>query len=94
MNILSNDLLSVVDRLSGRLGPVSTLIDAIVNRVAPKATAQASCPPPNTYVCGYQCGACCRNCSGDYSSWIYVVYSGNVYCDPPYYQCLYTCDYC
>lgn len=61
MRTFTDSLLSAADRLSGRLGPLATLIDAIVDRIAPKATALA----------GIDCGGprctsiCCANCGGD-----------------------------
>jgi hypothetical protein len=62
MDTFSNDLLSVVDRLSVRLGPVSTLIDGIIERIAPKVTALAVCPPAS---CDYYCNInCCRTING------------------------------
>lgn len=94
MTTPSDNLLSAVDRFSRRLSFVSSLIDGIVGRIAPKATAQASCPPPGTYTCGYACGSCCSNCGGDYRSYIYAIYSGSVYCTQPLYECFYSCDYC
>lgn len=75
MNNFGDNLLSIVGRFSGRLGPITALIDVIVDRIAPKAFAQASCPPSGSWVCRSGCGACCRNCSGDYSSYIIYFYT-------------------
>lgn len=60
MDTFSNDLLSVVDRLSARLGPVTALIDGIVDRIAPKMAAQAVCPPPS---CDSYCFSTCAQVS-------------------------------
>lgn len=41
MNIFSNNLLSTVNHLSAKLGPVMTLCDGLLERITPKTTAQA-----------------------------------------------------
>ena len=88
MNFLSNNLLSGVDHLSGRLGPITVLIDSMVNRIVPKATAQASCPGPG--YCYTACSTtCCANCSGDYRSIVYAYYGYR--CTQ---RCIVNCDYC
>jgi hypothetical protein len=71
MNIFSNNLLSTVNHLSARLGPVLTLFDGLVERITPKTTAQACC----CYYCSTVCGSCCANCGGDYKSWTYARYT-------------------
>lgn len=76
MNNLSDNLLSIVARFSEQLGPLATLIDTIVDRMAPKGTAQASCPPPG--YCYLQCtSSCCANCSGDAKYIEYAYYGTN-----------------
>lgn len=46
----STFLLSKVDRLSRRINPMSLVIDAIVERIAPKTVALATC-----FYCDYTC---------------------------------------
>jgi hypothetical protein len=72
LRTFSDGLLSAADRFSERLGPLATVIDALVDRIAPKITAQA----------GIACGGprctsmCCANCSGD-AKHLQVQYYGN-----------------
>jgi len=73
LQTFSDGLLSVVDRFSRQLGPIATLIDTIVDRVAPKATAQATCPPPG--YCYIACSpTCCANCGGDAKHYKYAYF--------------------
>ena len=85
MTTFSDRLLDVVGHLSERLGSITVLVDGIVDRIAPKTTAQA-CSYHN---CGLYCGSCCSNCGGDYRSWTYYVY-GN--CGSP--SVCTDCTYC
>jgi hypothetical protein len=60
MTTFSDKLLSVVNHLSSHLGLVTSILDAVADRMAPKATAQASsCPPAGTYYCYELCGNSC-----------------------------------
>lgn len=70
MTTFSDSLLDVVGHLSERLGPITTLVDGIVGRIAPKATAQAC----SSHNCGITCGGCCSNCGGDSRNWTYYLY--------------------
>jgi hypothetical protein len=93
MNPFSDTLFPVVDRLSGRLGPITALIDAIVDRIAPKAIAQASCPPAGTYLCFLGgCGSCCANCSGDAKNWVRYYYAQTPGCEELFWCS--NCVYC
>lgn len=95
MNAFNDTLLSVVDRLSRQLGPLTALIDAVADRIAPQLTAQAQCPPSGYQVCYVFCGNCCANCSGDYRQFIVYGYAVVGYCNTgPWYQCVSNCDYC
>ncbi len=55
MNTIADNLLSSVNRLTGLLGPVSLLIDGVVERLVPKSAAQAACYPAGSTVCYYTC---------------------------------------
>jgi len=57
MNGLTDIVLTTVDRFSSRLGPVNTLVDRILNRIAPHTTARATCSSPYTICSGSVCGA-------------------------------------
>jgi hypothetical protein len=86
-----NDLLAVVDRLSEQLGPVTLLLDQVLDRIAPKTAALANtCVPPGcTYCTSEMIFTCCGKCgTGDEICWVHVWYScfGS--------DCIYTCDYC
>jgi hypothetical protein len=52
MEYASHKLLSTIERLTEHLGPLTTLFDSIVERIAPKTRAQASCAP---YYCHSSC---------------------------------------
>lgn len=56
MRTFTDTLLSTVGRISNQPGPVSSLMDSLVERLTPKAEAQASCPP-GTF-CTNDCGQC------------------------------------
>lgn len=53
MNALSESILASVDQLGRRLGPISSLVDLVVDRIAPKMTA-AACHPSGV-VCSMRC---------------------------------------
>jgi hypothetical protein len=73
MQALGDGLISAVDQLSSRLGPLARLIDAVVDRIAPKATVHATCPPPG--YCYIKCSTtCCANCGGDAKYFEYAYY--------------------
>lgn len=60
MKRVTDNLLSSVERLTGYLGPLTALFDNVVERIAPKTTAQASC---SGYVCWTGCSvSCCAFC--------------------------------
>lgn len=94
MNPFNDILLAIVEHLSGKLGFVTILIDKLVSLIAPNIVVQASCPPPNAFYCATVCGECCANCSGDYKSYVYTVYSFRPYCSGGTYRCVVLCDYC
>lgn len=82
MDTFNTTLLKTVFQLSHRLGPIASLADSIIDRLAPKATAQASCPGGWFY---YTCGPCCARCSGDSWGWTTYYYaSGSCTTCPPY----------
>lgn len=94
MKTFGNDLLSTVNRLTGHLGPVTSLLDGIIERVAPRVTAQAC---SGVLCTTHYCGSCCGKCSGDYLSYIYKAYSySGTGCLSHDYTCFVyvTCDYC
>ncbi len=60
MNSVTDNVLSGVERLTGYLGPLTALFDHVVERIAPKTTAQASCAGS---VCWTACSIeCCAFC--------------------------------
>lgn len=85
--------LSSVDRLTAKIGPLNTVIDAVVERLAPKAEA-AACGTP--YYCGSSQGAYCHyGCVGSlaYRYWDekkYYRFNGAGAC---YHLCTDPCDY-
>lgn len=92
MHVASN-FLSSVDRLAAKLGPVSFLIDAVVEHLAPKAEA-AACG--TSYYCDSQKGNYCYyGCVGSlaYRYWdekkYYRFYPGGS-CN---HLCTDACDY-
>jgi hypothetical protein len=93
MDTISNDLLSVVNRLCTRLGPVTALLDVIVKRIAPNATAHAACPHffYSTPCSSPTCGAICRG-GADYMQWQYRSWTDDGNCAHAY-QCQ-DCVYC
>jgi hypothetical protein len=58
MDARTNTLVEKVDRVSSRLGPLNTLVEKVVERVAPRVTAKA-CWAGNV-TCRWQC---------DYTAW-------------------------
>ena len=93
MNIFSNDLLSTVNHLSARLGPIMTLFDGLLERITPKTTAQATTCP---YKCngGLYCGSCCANCGGDYRSQTWQRYTQYSGCNGQNCWVYLGCTYC
>ncbi len=71
MQNFSERLLFMVDRVTGKLGFLTTLLDSTVTRLAPQATAMAQyCPQ----LCHYECSGVCQYgqyefeiCSYDYT---------------------------
>jgi hypothetical protein len=91
MNIFSNNLLSTVHHLSARLGPVMTLCDGLLEHITPKTTAQAC---SNNKCGGLYCGACCRNCGGDYESQTWQRYTALPNCNGANCWVYLGCTYC
>jgi len=60
MKIVSDNLLSSVDRYTKRFGFINSAISAIVDKVVPQVTA-AACGTPGTFTCYYYCGGPCGN---------------------------------
>lgn len=57
MQNFNDRLLFMIDRVAGKLGLVTTLLDRVVARIVPQATAMAqSCPT----FCGYECSGVCQ----------------------------------
>lgn len=90
MNNFGNNLLSRVDHLSARLGPIMALFDGILEYITPKTTAQAC----SGYYCSIVCGSCCRNCGGDYESITYQRYTQLPNCDGANCYVNIGCTYC
>ena len=55
MNNVSDFMLRVLDRASSKLGPISSLLDKLVERVVPAGTASAC----GGYLCRTYCGLKC-----------------------------------
>lgn len=94
MKTFSNDLLSTVNGVIGRLGPVASLLDGIIERIAPPVTAQAC---SGVLCTSKYCTTCCANCNGDYLSLTYQAYATNLTnCVNGNYNCfVYVgCTYC
>jgi hypothetical protein len=62
MEIRTDSFLSTIDRVSRRLGPISSLVALIADRVAPQTTARAGCMPIGSTLCYITCDldACCN----------------------------------
>lgn len=90
MNTFSNTLFSAVERLSGRSGLLTRLVDALIDRIAPQVTAQASCPPAGYVYCGSVCDYqdCCASCNYLPRSLAYVYFA------PNYSACEYSYAHC
>lgn len=56
MQNFNDRLLFIVDRVVGKLGLVPALLDRVMTRLVPQATAMALCCP---YFCGYTCNGVC-----------------------------------
>lgn len=57
MQNFNDRLLFIVDRVTGKLGFLATLLDRIVTGLAPQAAAVAQyCPQ----LCGYECSGVCQ----------------------------------
>jgi len=71
MQNFNDRLLFMVDRVIGKLSLMTTLLDRVVTRMVPQATAMAQyCPQ----LCGYECSGICQGgkyefevCSYDYT---------------------------
>lgn len=56
MQNFNDRLLGAVDHVVGKLSPLTALLDEVVARIAPQATAMAQyCPA----FCGYECSGIC-----------------------------------
>jgi hypothetical protein len=78
MNAWSDSAVTLATRLSDHLGPVTTLIDNMANRLLGKPVAQ-TCS-------GRYCGTFCTTPCGYYGLDAYVSYYGT-YCNCPLYGC-------
>jgi hypothetical protein len=57
MQNFNDRLLFMADRVTGKLGLVTTLLDRVVTRLVPQATAMAqNCP----FECGTECSGVCN----------------------------------
>jgi hypothetical protein len=67
MEFHTDSFLSTVDRVSRRLGPISSLVALIADRVAPQTTARAACLPPDATLCYITCeyDNCCNGPIGN-----------------------------
>ncbi len=80
-------LLTIVDRLSNRLGPLTALADRMVELIAPKAIAQANC-----YFCRSTCDItqCGNHDKGVYIEYYYTgLYCAGTQCNKINYGCQY-----
>lgn len=50
-----NSLLTKLDRISSHIGPVNTLIEGVIDRVVPRATAKACTAPGGFVTCDSYC---------------------------------------
>lgn len=65
MQRFNDRLLATVDYLTGRLGPVNAILDSVMTRLVPNATALASyCPS----YCGDTCDGVCDGGAQQYRS--------------------------
>jgi hypothetical protein len=90
VKIFSKDLLAIVDHLSERLGPITTLLDWVLDYIAPKTTALANtCTPQGCFYCWSIPNAnCCARClTGDQICWVTDYYN----CGDGCYR---TCAWC
>jgi len=58
MNVQAGPFISTVDRIAGKVRPLSQLIDFIMSRIAPHTRAKAGCHG-NAYYCGSRPGEWC-----------------------------------
>lgn len=95
MDTQMDKTLSAIDRFTERIGPLSFLVDAVVKRVVPRATAlAANCPPLGYVVCGYSCvkdGNCGLE-GGCATMWTYVSNGTSCNCSGPCFMP--TCTAC
>lgn len=92
MNTFNDSLLSMVDRLTGSLGPVNALVDVLVDCLSLKATAKA---------CGAGCFVGCSwghpcytgPCEGGLRTVSYMKTVGSEHQYPPY-TCIPNCSSC
>ena len=90
MDIFNDNLLSRINHLSTKFGPVMALFDEFLEHLIPKATAHAC----GGVYCATICGACCRNCGGDYESITYVQYTEYDNCNGASCMINIGCTYC
>lgn len=82
MRHFTDSTLNALDRLSGKCGPLSSLISVIAERIAPTVTAQA---------CGgVFCFATCSPilCSGSSRAYIKYYASTKANCNAGHYNCI------
>lgn len=89
MNALTDTFLSTVDRFSDHLGPVATLIDKVVDQIAPNVVAHANDCFSLIMCFGYCCPGGCP--SGSTYLTTYVAYTAHG-CDiGDWFACAYGC---
>jgi hypothetical protein len=81
MRTFTDTILSVTDTMSRKLGFVTTLIETVVVRIAPQATAQAC----SGYPCINYCQAVCNHFGEKYSTTYYA--PTVAYCEQGIYSC-------
>lgn len=72
MRNFTETAISGIDRLARKVGPLSQLLDTLIERVVPQTTGQACTGVP----CYSQCGGPCDR-YGD--KWYYLYYADTVY---------------
>jgi len=82
MKHLTDSTLNIIDRASSKLGPLSSLLDKLVERVIPTTTA-AACS-------GAYCGAVCdtvQRCNSDHLTYGHYLYGFNSRSCPDMIKC-------
>jgi len=81
MRTFTDTVLSVTDTISGKLGFVTTLIETVVERIAPQTTAQACSGLP----CVDYCQGVCNHFGERYHTTYYATTVAN--CNSGHYNC-------